>query len=66
MILTLDNLGKRYGMLPSQIIAQATTFDLVVMDAAMSYKNHAERDPSIPPDVAEDDLLKILENSRGN
>jgi hypothetical protein len=63
MILTLDNLGKRYGMLPSQVIAEATTFDLVVMDAAISFQNHSSRDPN---DASEEELLKILEKSRGN
>lgn len=66
MILTIDNLGKRYGLLPSRILEQATTFDLVIMDAAMAFENHANRDQSIPPEVPEEDLLKILENSRGN
>ena len=66
MIITLDNMGKRYGMLPSQIITQASTFDLVVMDAAMSFEQHANRDPNTPPDVAEEDLLKIMERARGN
>lgn len=66
MILTLDNLGKRYGMLPSQILCQASTFDLFIMDASMSYEHDAKRDPSQPPEVAEEDLLKILEKSRVN
>jgi hypothetical protein len=64
MILTLDNLGKRYGMLPSQVIQTASTFDLVVMDAAMSYENHVNKNDSTPPEVSEEELLKILERSR--
>jgi hypothetical protein len=66
MILTLDNLGKRYGLLPSRVMEQATTFDLVIMDASMTFEQHANRDPSVPPEVPEEDLLKILERSRGN
>jgi hypothetical protein len=66
MILTLDNLGKRYGMLPSQVLNQASTFDLFIMDASMGYENHMNRDPKQIPDVPEEDLLKILEKSRGN
>jgi hypothetical protein len=45
---------------------QATTFDLVIMDASMTFEQHANRDPSVPPEVPEEDLLKILERSRGN
>jgi hypothetical protein len=66
MILTLDNLGKRYGMLPSQVLTQASTFDLVIMDAAMGYEQHVNRDKDLPPNVSEEDLLKILEQSRDN
>ena len=41
----LDSLGERYGKLPSQVLAQATTFDLWVFDVAVSYRNYRnERD----------------------
>jgi hypothetical protein len=66
MILTIDTIGKRYGMLPSTVLEKATTFDLVIMDAAMSFENYANRDQNTPLEVPEQDLLKILENSRGN
>lgn len=66
MILTLDNLGKRYGMLPSQALAHASTFDLFIMDAALSFEHDARKDPDQVPDVPEQELLKILEKSRGN
>lgn len=36
----LDALGERYGKLPSEVLDQATTFDLWVFDVAISYKNH--------------------------
>ena len=66
MILTLDNLGKRYGMLPSQVLNQASTFDLFIMDASMSLEHDAKRDPNQAPAVPEEELLKILEKSRVN
>jgi len=66
MILTIDNLGKRYGMLPSQILNQANTFDLFIMDASMSFEQDAKRDRSQPPEASEEELLKILEKTRGN
>ena len=43
MILTLDNLGERYGKLPSEVLAQASTLDIVVMDAAVSYRKYLEK-----------------------
>ncbi len=59
-------MGKRYGMLPSQVINQANTFDLVIMDAAITFEQYANRDPNTPPDVKQDDLMKIMEKARGN
>jgi hypothetical protein len=66
MILTLDNLGKRYGMLPSQVFNQASTFDLFIMDASLSFEHDARRDPSQAPNVPEEELVKILEKARVN
>ncbi len=40
MALTIDTLGKRYGMLPSEIMSRASTFDIFIMDAAITYENH--------------------------
>jgi hypothetical protein len=42
LILTLDALGERYGMLPSEVISRSNTLDIYVMDAAISYRNHLQ------------------------
>ena len=36
----IDGLGKRYGMLPSQVLEKSNTFYLYIMDAAMSFENY--------------------------
>ena len=33
-------MGQRYGKLPSQLFVEADTFDLMVMDVALSYQTH--------------------------
>lgn len=40
MIYTIDAISKRYGLLPSATMAQATTYDLFVIDAAMAYEKY--------------------------
>lgn len=40
LVLVIDTLGKRYGMLPSQVMREANTFDIFIMDAAITYENH--------------------------
>jgi hypothetical protein len=64
-ILWVDSLGKRYGMLPSEVIGRANTFDLYVMDAALAFENYHHkksmnngRDPV--PDYTTDELLKMV------
>jgi hypothetical protein len=40
LILTIDSLGKRYGMLPSEVLLRSNTFDLYIMDAALSFERY--------------------------
>jgi len=40
LVLVIDTLGKRYGLLPSQVMREANTFDIFIMDAAITYENH--------------------------
>ena len=40
LALMLDQMGERYGMLPSQVLAQATTQDVYVYDMYCSYSEY--------------------------
>lgn len=62
MLLTIDSMASRYGMLPSEILQKATTFDLVMMDAAMGFqRHHRDKAEGRAPQYTEDDLVKIKE-----
>lgn len=39
-ILQLDGLGKRYGLLPSEVLSRANTFDLYILDCAMTFESY--------------------------
>jgi hypothetical protein len=58
-------MGQRYGMLPSEIISRATTFDLVIMDSALTLENHAQKsqEEGFIPDISTEELLKIKERA---
>jgi hypothetical protein len=43
MILTLDTLGERYGRLPSEVLAQGSTLDIYIMDAALTYRDYQQK-----------------------
>lgn len=63
MILAIDTLGSRYGKLPSEILRDATTFDMVIMDAAMTYINQrSKQSTGGMPDYTTEQLMKIKES----
>jgi hypothetical protein len=68
-ILMIDSLGKRYGMLPSEVLNRSNTFDLYIMDVALSFENFHHKkamnngnDPL--PDYTTDELLNMLNKNK--
>lgn len=65
----IDGLAKRYGKLPSEILREANTFDLYIIDAALTFESYhqkkAQNKGQDPIDhYTDDDLLKILEKGK--
>jgi hypothetical protein len=65
-ILQIDGLAKRYGMLPSKIISEADTFDLYIMDIALTFEQYHHKkamnngkDPL--PEYTESELLNMVQ-----
>jgi hypothetical protein len=53
MLLSLHNLAKEYGLTPSAALAQASTFDLYVLDLYTRYLAHQQASESgTKPDTA--------------
>jgi len=70
-ILQIDGLGKRYGMLPSEVLSRGNTFDLYIMDCALTFENFhhkkAANKGKMPTDVfKQEDLLNILNKGKKN
>ena len=68
MIMLIDTLSERYGMLPSEVISRATTFDIFIADTAISYRNlvqERQMNPHQMPEVSEADLLEALRTVNG-
>lgn len=62
MAVTLDSLGKRYSLLPSEVLLKATTFDLEVLDIALTYERYRQDMASgVTPEYRQEDLLKALD-----
>ena len=64
-ILQVDGLGKRYGLLPSEVLSRGNTFDLYIMDCAMTFESYHHKkamnngkDPL--PDYTTDELQNMV------
>lgn len=66
MVILLDQLAQRYGLLPSEAISKASTFDMVVMDMALTFEQYQmNKDKAgFVPDVPVETLQNILESTK--
>jgi hypothetical protein len=59
----IDTLGKRYGLLPSEVLMRANTFDLYIMDAALTFENYHQKKANskgpIAPNLTTEELCAI-------
>lgn len=68
-ILQVDGLGKRYGLLPSEVLARGNTFDLYIMDCALTFENYhnkkaANNGKEPIPDYTESELMAIMQKAK--
>jgi hypothetical protein len=69
LILVIDSLGKRYGMLPTEALMRANTFDLYVMDAVLAFENYQHKKAmnngrEVLPEYTEDELLTMFNKNK--
>jgi hypothetical protein len=70
MIMLIDTLSERYGILPSEVMTRANTFDVFVADTAIGYRNAVQEramngDKKTVPKLSEKDMLAALDRVRG-
>lgn len=68
-IMQIDGLAKRYGKLPSEIMRDANTFDLYIIDAALTYEQYhhkkaMNKGQEPVENYSNDDLLKIFNKGK--
>ena len=44
MILTLDMVAQRYGILPSRLLVEGSSLDIVIADAAQGFTNQKQEE----------------------
>lgn len=65
MLLSLDNLAKRYGLLPSEALGRATTFDLYVLDVSSKFQNHINSESTTNPGkLSQEQLMRMYNTAK--
>ena len=67
MILSIDAIGKRYSLLPSEVLDRASTFDLVVIDAALGYEKYIQDKADgkkEAPKLSQEEMMKMMERTK--
>lgn len=72
--MSLDFVAKRYGTLPSKVLAEGSSIDMLVAEIAVGYQNwtyeEAERKqkgaPPKPPDLTQEQMMAMIERVRNN
>jgi len=67
MMLNVGVIAKTYGMLPSQVVDNATTYDLMISDVMSSweeYQYNKAMGKSTVPDYSTKELLDMLHKGK--
>ena len=63
-MLTVAVMARNYHMLPSQVLEQATTYDIMIDDVYESWKEYQEKGSASVPNYSVEQLQEILQKSR--
>ena len=58
----IDTLAERYGMLPSEVLNRASTFDVFIADTAIGYRNalqDRQNNSGAAPQLTQEQLMEI-------
>jgi hypothetical protein len=63
-LITIGHLAKMYNQLPSTVLRDATTFDIMVMDVYTTWEKH-KMDPSDGSQYEQSQLEEMMRGVRG-
>jgi len=59
-------MGQRYGLLPSEVMSRATSWDMDVLDIALTYERYKHNKANgVMPEIRQDVLEEALKKVRG-
>lgn len=69
-MITIGRMAEKFGMLPSQVVTQATTYDLMITDVLATYDNYQQQkssgklmDASVYG-LTEEEMMKMVERAK--
>jgi hypothetical protein len=62
-MISIGNMAKMYGLLPSEVVERGSTFDLMVTDVLATWENH-RADPAQTENYNPEQLSEILKGTR--
>jgi hypothetical protein len=67
MMLNIGHIAKTYGILPSHVLDNATTYDLMIADVMSTWEEHQYNKTSgkpVVPKLSKDQLLTIFNKGK--
>jgi hypothetical protein len=66
MMLSLDNLAHRYGILPTEALMRGSTLDLRVLDVSARWQQHQQKGDTLPraTTYSESQMLTMLNSAK--
>ena len=62
-MISIGHIAKTYGLLPSDVAARATTFDIMITDVYTTWENY-QKDPNAISNYSQDQLVEMLKKGR--
>ena len=62
-MISIGHIAKTYGLLPSDVAARATTFDIMITDVYTTWENY-QKDPNAISNYNQDQLVEMLKRGR--
>lgn len=70
LMLTVDKMAQRYGLLPTEVLDRATTLDLAILDVSERYqqyitKKHQGKLTLNQPNLSQDEMKSMIAAVKG-
>lgn len=58
-MISIGHIARTYGLLPSEVLARATTYDIMITDVYTTWENY-QKDPNAMDNYDQEQLLELV------